>query len=211
MQLCKMKNINAIIFDLGAVILNIDYQNTIDELKKIGVKNPSSFYSKTSQTKLFDQIETGKISAEEFLLELQKKTSNANIKQVKDAWNSMLLDLPKKRIRLLKKLTQNYPIFLLSNTNALHISKFKERIGSRQYTKFYNLFKKVYYSHEIGLKKPHGEAFQIIINENNLDPHKVLFIDDSVQHIQGVRNLGIKTHHLKENEDITTLFSDITL
>ena len=211
MQLCKMKNINAIIFDLGVVILNINYQNTINELKKIGIKNTSSFYSRTFQTKLFDQIETGKISTEEFLIEIQKKTSSANIKQVKDAWNAMLLDLPKKRIELLKKLNENYPIFLLSNTNALHISKFKEKIGRRQYTKFYNLFKKVYYSHEIGLKKPDDEAFKIIINENNLDPHKVLFIDDSIQHIRGARNLGIKTHHMKENEDITTLFSDITL
>ena len=129
MQLCKMKNIKAIIFDLGAVILNINYQNTINEFRKLGVKNPSSFYSKTYQTKLFDQIETGKISEQDFLLEIQKKTTNANIAEVKNAWNSMLLNLPKKRIALLKKLTQNYSIFLLSNTNAIHIAYFKKSDG----------------------------------------------------------------------------------
>jgi len=68
-----MKNSKVIIFDLGAVILNINYQNTIDEFAKLGVKNASSFYSKKEQTDLFNQIETGKITAEKFLTELQKK------------------------------------------------------------------------------------------------------------------------------------------
>ena len=46
LQLCKMKNLKAIIFDLGAVILNINYKNTINEFKKLGVKNPESFILK---------------------------------------------------------------------------------------------------------------------------------------------------------------------
>ena len=211
MQLCKMKNIKSIIFDLGGVILNINYQNTINEFRKLGVKNLNSFYSKTCQTKLFDQIETGKISDQEFLLEIQKETSNANISEVTDAWNSMLLNLPKKRIALLKKLTQNYSIFLLSNTNALHIADFKKTIGAKKYNMFYNLFNKVYYSHEIGLKKPQAEALQIILKENKLYAGEVLFIDDSIQHIESAKKLGIKTHHLQANEEITTLFPDITL
>ena len=121
-----MKNIKAIIFDLGEVILNINYQNTIDNFKKLGIGNLSSFYSKEFQINLFNQIETGKISENEFLLSLQKKTNNASIKQIKDAWNSMLLDLPEQRIQLLKKLRKNYSIFLLSNTNTIHIAKIKK-------------------------------------------------------------------------------------
>ncbi len=67
-----MKNIQAIIFDLGNVILNINYQNTINEFEKLEVINATSFYSKKKQTNLFNQIETGKISAKAFLLQLQK-------------------------------------------------------------------------------------------------------------------------------------------
>ena len=99
-----MKNSKAIIFDLGGVILNINYQNTIDEFLKLGVKNASPFYSKKVQTDLFNQIETGKITEEKFLTELQKETTNATIYQLKEAWNAMLLDLPKERINLLEKL-----------------------------------------------------------------------------------------------------------
>ena len=206
-----MKNVKAIIFDLGDVILNINYQNTIDEFKKLGVKNPNSFYSKKTQTHLFNQIETGKISQKEFLLQLQKETSDASIQQVKNAWNAMLLDLPEERIKLLKSLNQNYAIFLLSNTNALHICEFKKKLGDNEYTEFYNLFDKVYYSHKIGFRKPQAEAFTIILNQNKLAAHEVLFIDDSPQHIEGAKKLGIKTHHLQDNEEVTTLFPDIVL
>jgi glucose-1-phosphatase len=206
-----MKNVKAIIFDLGAVILNINYQNTIDEFKKLGVKNPNSFYSKKTQTHLFNQIETGKISQKEFLLQLQKETSDASIQQVKNAWNAMLIDLPEERIKLLKSLNQNYTIFLLSNTNALHICEFKKKLGNKEYAEFYNLFDKVYYSHKIGFRKPQTEVFTIILNQNKLAAHEVLFIDDSPQHIEGAKKLGIKTHHLQDNEEVTTLFPDIVL
>jgi putative hydrolase of the HAD superfamily len=206
-----MKNIKAIIFDLGAVILNINYQNTIDEFGKIGIQNASSYYSKKAQNSLFNQIETGEISDKEFLLKLQKETPNINIKQVEDAWNAMLLDLPENRINLLKKLKTTYSIFLLSNTNSIHIAEFKKRLGNNQYNKFYNLFDKVYYSHKIGFRKPQSEAFQIILDENKLLANEVFFIDDSYQHIKGAEKLGIKTHHLQENEEITTLFPDIAL
>ena len=206
-----MKNVKAIIFDLGAVILNINYQNTIDEFKKLGVKNPNSFYSKKTQTHLFNQIETGKISQKEFLLQLQKETSDASIQQVKNAWNAMLLGLPEERIKLLKSLNQNYTIFLLSNTNALHICEFKKKLGNKEYAEFYNLFDKVYYSHKIGFRKPQTEVFTIILNQNKLAAHEVLFIDDSPQHIEGAKKLGIKTHHLQDNEEVTTLFPDLVL
>ena len=206
-----MKNIKAIIFDLGEVILNINYQNTIDNFKKLGIGNLSSFYSKEFQINLFNQIETGKISENEFLLSLQKKTNNASIKQIKDAWNSMLLDLPEQRIQLLKKLRKNYSIFLLSNTNTIHIAKIKKNLGKEKYDEFYNLFDQVYYSHEIGMRKPELEAFRLILGEHKLCANQSLFIDDSTQHIEGAKKLRILTHHLKNKQELTTLFPDITL
>ena len=206
-----MKNIKTIIFDLGAVILNISYQNTIDEFEKLGIKNAKSFYSKKSQANLFNQIEIGKISEIDFLAELQKRMPNANLKQIKDAWNAMLLDLPEKRVNLIRKLKHNFSIILMSNTNAIHISALKSKLGIKDYNKFYNLFDKVYYSHKIGLRKPHAKAFKLILNENKLIANEVLFIDDSPQHIKGAEEIGIKTYHLSENEDINNLFADITL
>jgi putative hydrolase of the HAD superfamily len=206
-----MKKCKAIIFDLGAVILNINYQNTIDEFTKLGVKNAATFYSKKVQTDLFNQIETGMISSNQFLKALQKKTNNANIIQVEQAWNAMLLDLPEERLQLIKKLKDNHNIYLLSNTNAIHINAFKEQLGDKKWLAFCELFDKMYLSHELGLRKPDVKIFEYILKEQKLKAEEVFFIDDSPQHIAGAKKLGIHSHHLLDNEDIITLFPDIIL
>jgi|TARA_B110000879_G_scaffold201285_1_gene276233 HAD superfamily hydrolase (TIGR01509 family) len=206
-----MKKCKTIIFDLGAVILNINYENTIDEFTKLGVKNAETFYSKKVQTELFNKIETGKISNNEFLKALQKETKNAKIKQVKIAWNAMLLDLPKERLQLIKKLKNNHTIYLLSNTNSIHINAFKEELGNKKWLEFCELFDKMYLSHELGLRKPDAKIFEYILNEQKLKAEDVFFIDDSPQHIASAKKLGINCHHLLDNEDITFLFPDIIL
>jgi len=207
-----MKKCKAIIFDLGAVILNINYQNTIDEFTKLGVNNAATFYSKKVQTNLFNQIETGMISSNEFLKALQKETKNANINQVEKAWNAMLLDLPEKRIQLIEKLKKNnYSIYLLSNTNAIHIDAIKKQLGKRKWLAFCKLFDKMYLSHELGLRKPDVKIFEYILNEQKLKAEEVFFIDDSPQHIASAKKIGIHCHHLLDDENIITLFPDIIL
>mgnify|MGYP001457890730 CR=1 FL=1 len=204
-----MKNIKTIIFDLGVVLLNIDYDKTISEFEKLGIKNSSRFYSKKSQNNIFNLLETGKISDISFIREIQKLCKNANEKQVLYAWNALLLDLPPKRVELLKFLKKDYNIYLLSNTNSIHISEFKRRIGDSKYLEFYNIFNKVYYSHQIKYRKPEKQSFQMIIDENKLNPKEVMFIDDSPQHIEGAKRLNIKTYHLRDGEEVTNLFPDI--
>ena len=206
-----MKKCKAIIFDLGAVILNINYQNTIDEFTKLGVNNAATFYSKKVQTNLFNQIETGMISSNEFLKALQKETKNANINQVEKAWNAMLLDLPEERLQLIKKLKKNHAIYLLSNTNAIHIDAIKKQLGKRKWLAFCKLFDKMYLSHELGLRKPDVKIFEYILKEQKLKAEEVFFIDDSPQHIAGAKKIGIHCHHLLDDENIITLFPDIIL
>ena len=203
-----MKNITSIIFDLGAVLLNISYQKTINEFEQLGIENSSSFYSKKKQTNIFNLLETGKITEQNFVSEIKKNCTIASSEQIRYAWNAMLLDLPEDRIYLLKQLKEKYSLYLLSNTNAIHISSFRKKIGKKNYKEFYSLFEKVYYSHEIGFRKPNKEAFQLILDEQNLNPKEVLFIDDSQQHIEAAKKLDLNCYHLKDEEDITTLFPD---
>ena len=206
-----MKKYKAIIFDLGAVILNINYQKTIDEFTKLGIKNSATFYSKKVQTDLFNQIETGMIGSNEFLKALQKETENANINQVEHAWNAMLLDLPQERLQLIKKLKNTHIIYLLSNTNAIHIHAFKKQLGDKKWLAFCKLFDKMYLSHELGLRKPDVKIFEYILKEQKLKAEEVFFIDDSPQHIASAKKIGIHCHHLLDDENIITLFPDIIL
>ena len=203
-----MKKIKSIIFDLGAVLLNISYQKTIEEFDKLGIKNSSTFYSKKLQTNIFNLLETGEISESDFIKEIQKYCTESTNTQILYAWNDMLLDLPLHRVELLNQLKKDFNLYLLSNTNSIHITEFENKIGSKQYQELYQLFDKVYYSHKIGHRKPNAKAFQLIIEENNLIAEEILFIDDSPQHIEGAKKLGIKTYHLLDDEDVITLFPD---
>ena len=139
---------------------------------------------------------------------MQKETTNASIKEVAEAWNAMLLDLPEDRLTVIQSLKKEYSIYLLSNTNVIHIDAFKKKIGRMKWEKFCNLFDKMYLSHELGLRKPNAAIFDYILKDQNIKPQEVFFIDDSPKHIEGASKLGIKTHHLKNGEEIATLFPD---
>jgi len=204
-----MKNIDNIIFDLGNVILNIDYQNTIDAFEKIGVPNASSFYSKSSQLNIFNQLETGHISKQNFILEIQKIVPKASASQIINAWNAILQDLPNERLEILKNIKDKFSIFLLSNTNSIHIEKIINKLGEKKYEEFYNLFEKVYYSHEVKLRKPNSDIFKLVIKENCLSIKNTLFIDDSIQHIESAKKIGLKTYHLDGNKTLESIFPDI--
>jgi putative hydrolase of the HAD superfamily len=199
-----MKGIKNIIFDLGAVILNIDYQRPQREFEKLGVKNVSDFYSKKNQVELFDKLETGKISEKEFVNTLLEYTSpGTSYSDVLDAWNSILLDFPLRRLQILQQLQLHYNIYLLSNTNEIHEKAFNDIL--RQTCGYPNLavfFDKVYLSHRVGLRKPDPAIFEMVLNENKLQAGETLFIDDSPQHIEAAKKIGIQTIHLTDDMTI---------
>jgi len=206
-----VSEIKNIIFDLGGVILNLNYQLTIDAFKDLGFKNFESFYTQKQQTDFFNAFETGKLNKGDFFDFIKTNCSaNTTSDQIKDAWNSMLLDLPEYRIKFLEKLNKTHSIYLLSNTNEIHIESFKKIINkSIGYNRFKKTFKACYYSSEIGLRKPDESCFRFVLEQNKLIEDETLFIDDSIQHINGANSIGIKTHFLNPEEDIIKVVPDI--
>ncbi|WP_291725039.1 HAD family hydrolase [Bernardetia sp.] len=195
----KLYDYEAIIFDLGGVIINLSYKKTEQAFKKIFGTDFSEAYSKQSQTEIFNQLETGQISEKEFVEAMQKSSSKeVKYQEIIDAWNAMLLDIPKERIELLKEIGQKKRIFLLSNTNEIHKKAFDNIIfQSHNMDGLEPLFEKSYFSHLVGMRKPNKEIFDFVIKENNLNPQKTLFIDDSPQHIEGARKANLKAYHLE--------------
>src|SRR3970040_2717111 len=141
--------INAIIFDFGDIFINLDKQATMDALEKLGLSewNEDLDY-------LNIQFETGQISREKFLLGIQKHVPNASIKEILAAWNAILLDFPLYRLEFLQMLSKKYRLFLLSNTDSIHIETFEHKVGVSFYSDFYQCFEKVYFFFEVGLRKP---------------------------------------------------------
>ena len=206
-----MNKIKNIIFDLGGVILNLDYTKTVDEFKKIGLLNFQDLYSQKMQNILFDDFEKGEVSSAEFISSLID-SENLKIKEIDfiNAWNAMLLEIPVKKLEFIDALKKDYKVFLLSNTNEIHINKFEDDLKkNNMLNQFYKCFDKVYYSSRMGKRKPEENCFKQVLGENQLVPQQTLFIDDSIQHIKGAKRVGIETFHLEKNKSIIDLVPDI--
>jgi FMN phosphatase YigB (HAD superfamily) len=199
------QTIDAIIFDLGGVILNIDYQLPVKAFKKLGIDNFNELFSQASQSHLFNDYEMGLITSDDFVKEIKKYVGKETKEEaIIEAWNSILLDLPENRLFTLEKAAENHRTFLLSNTNALHIESFnKYLLNDLQLPSLEPFFETLYLSYEVGLRKPDLRIFEYVLQDAGLTPERTLFIDDSIQHIQAASELGILTKHLV-NEDITT-------
>jgi len=199
--------IENIIFDFGDVFINLDKQATAREMKNYGFK-----YLTPDLEELFIAYEKGLITTEYFLDQTSHLFPKAGRLDLIHAWNSILLDFPEERLNFIEKLAKEkeYRLFLLSNTNALHIDFVKQTMGEKRYTRFKNCFEKFYLSHEINLRKPEPEIFEFVLNSNNLKAEKTFFVDDSKEHTSAAAELGISCWHLKVGtEDILDLNSQI--
>ena len=189
--------IENIIFDLGGVILDIDYQLTAQAFKDLGLTDFDELYSQASQTDLFDNFEKGLVSPSHFVNSLlHYMPSGTTPNQVVAAWNAIVIGFPKENLDLLKKLKSKYRIFLLSNTNEIHVQHFTRRLSQTvSETSLDPFFEKVYYSSDIHMRKPNADIFDKVCNDNQLDRSKTVFIDDSIQHIEGAKKTGLNTFH----------------
>lgn len=203
--------IKNIIFDLGGVILNIDYHLTIDAFTQLGIPNFKEKFSQAQQNHLFDKLDKGEISGPDFISAIQRETGDGiSEKDILSSWNVMLLDLPKERLDLLEELGKEYRLFLLSNTNEIHIPEYNKILEKAfGFKDLGHLFEKQYYSFEIGLRKPDKEIFEYVLSDNDLIARETLFIDDSKQHIHGAEAAGVKAYWLKPGESILDVFPKV--
>jgi len=165
-----MKNISAIIFDLGGVIMDIDVKQTLKAFTKLGLKDIEKYFGHGFAASFFSDHEAGKITDEEFLNEIKKLLSGeVSDEAVIDAWNALLLCFPPERIALLREIKTKYRLFLFSNTNAIHYNKFSGIYRNEFSGELEDLFEKAYYSHSLGHRKPDKSGFELIIRGNVID------------------------------------------
>ncbi len=197
--------IKNIIFDFGDIFINLDKPATETKLYELGVKQI------TQQMLHFVQLyEMGLLTTQEFIDAFKKLCPSISESDFKYAWNSILLDTPKSRLDFIKELSfsNKYRLFLLSNTNQMHISWVQENWGIQQYNNFKNCFERFYLSHEIHFRKSNYDIYEFVLEENNLKPEETLFIDDTKENTEAAKELGIHVWNLNPvKEDIVDLLT----
>ena len=190
--------IKNIIFDFGDVFINLDKQATYREMEKLGVTQISE-----EMISIYHQYEKGLISTDEFITFYQEKFPFIKRQELVNAWNAILLDFPKERLEFLRELStsKQYRLFLLSNTNELHISWVQEHWGMELYDEFKNCFEQFYLSHEINFRKPDAEIYKFVLEENDLKASETLFVDDLEENTEAAQKLGIQIWNLIPREE----------
>jgi glucose-1-phosphatase len=192
----RVEDIDNVIFDFGGIFLNINYDLAAKSLSELSsLKAPEQIYDKKTQARVFDDFEIGIISPDQFISKLKSMlVIKSDHSAVAKAWCQMLQDIPVKRVEFLKKVALKKRIFLLSNINKIHEDYLSDYIESSNELKgFYKIFEKVYFSHHLGMRKPNVKIFEHVVKENKLDVAKTLFMDDSPQHIEGAKEIGLQT------------------
>lgn len=202
-----MRSVKNIIFDLGGVLLNVDYNKTADAFKALGAHRFDEFYSQATANHLFESLETGDISEAAFYEAIYQYCNPAtNTEQIKNAWNAILLDFRKESLDTLDRLKDKYNLYLLSNTNSIHHTKFNEILKAETgHQSLDDFFVKSYYSHLIHKRKPYVATYEWVLQDDNMLAAETLFIDDSINNIKGAIEAGINTHHLLPGEKINDL------
>jgi putative hydrolase of the HAD superfamily len=188
-----------LIFDLGGVILDLSVDHTLESFSRLSGKSRERVQDIYVSTPGFLQYEKGDIDDSTFR-DFVRETFSIKVDDatIDDCWNAMLRGIPGIKLDLLVRLQSEFRVFLLSNTNAIHLEHINGVMlpkGKEQKT-LDGYFHKAYYSHRMGKRKPDAEIFEQVLEENHLVPEQTLFLDDYAVNIEGAKAVGIKTVHV---------------
>lgn len=203
-----LTNIRNIIFDLGNVIVNLDFDASVKAFTALGLKHDVLNNQQVYSDPVFYEFEVGKITKPEFFMRVRAvlKNPEATDIQIENAWNSMIKDVPSCRVKVLQEIARNYNIYLFSNTNQVHIEGFHATFKAQHGIDFPSLFIKDYYSHEIHERKPDLSSYQKVVELSGINPKESMFVDDLEKNIIGGGKAGLQTFWLKPGMEMSEIF-----
>lgn len=209
-----MKNlygIENIIFDLGGILLNTDRELTEQAFRELAPEKYEAAFATLEEDGVFEKFETGQLSVEDFRKAFKAQFPEITDEQIDEAWNKMILDIPVEHLDLLKTLKPHFHVYLLSNTNPIHIEKLnndiKEKHGIEEGLAAF--FDEIYLSFEMKLRKPNYEAFEYVLHDKGMLPENSFFIDDLAQNVVAAEGAGIHAYCPTEKETLIGIFKEL--
>lgn len=189
------------IFDQGNVILDINPQLSLDALAALlpeelddAVITPADLLGGAVGS-LVGEFQVGNISTDSFLDSLlPSMRQGVTRKQLLDAWNALILDVPQqRRDALLRLRASGARTYMLSNTNDAHMERIYEKCfgGSRDNMLVY--FDDLFLSNEMHLAKPDPAIFHELIRRTGINPAESVFVDDLQKNLDTASALGFDT------------------
>lgn len=201
----RMKDYQAIIFDLGNVVFHCSLDRATEYWAQISDQDVEDLNSNLILDECHENFEKSLISPDDFRYYISQQINfELTVTQFERGWNAIYQDAINGIDGLLRNLKQSQRIIALTNTNETHANIWKEK-----YKKTLNHFEKVFSSHEIKTRKPEMSAFQMCINYLGLAPDKIVFLDDNPEYIEGAKKLGINGILVKSFDQMLIDLSNI--
>ena len=201
------KNIKNIVFDLGGVLVDLDFKSAINGLQKAGFANVKEQLQAFDREGIFQKFELGEMTAEEFRSAIRENSTVTLTDEEVDAlWNLMLLEIPREKLELILDLRGKYMVYLLSNTNSIHWDYVCKNAFNYRGFRVSDYFEKTFLSFEMHLAKPDKAIFEKMLENANLLAEETLFIDDSEANCKAAAEVGIHAHHYHIGDDLSKIF-----
>lgn len=198
--------IKTIIFDLGGVLIDLDFKDSLEAFTKAGFKDIEKRVCQFSRDGNFSNYEIGTISTEKFRDFIRSELSQpATDQEIDDMWNKILIDIPHEKLDLILELRKKYTVYLLSNTNELHWIYTCDHMFNYRGLTANDYFDKIFLSFKMHISKPQPEIFEEMIKDTNLVPDEALFIDDSEANCRTAEKFGIHTYQYRIGEDLNVV------
>lgn len=212
MRLKRDMSVKNLIFDLGGVIIDLSIDHTIQAFSSISGMKKEEVNSLYTSSPGFEDYEKGLMGDDEFRDYVRVVYSiNSSADEIDGCWTAMLRGLSVKKLYLLLKLKEKYNVYLLSNTNSIHINYINRTMLPgilKSANPLESYFHRAYYSHIMKKRKPNADIFEQVLAENVLVPGETLFLDDNIDNLAGADQLGIKTVHVDSPNFILDYFNE---
>ena len=201
------KKIRNIVFDLGGVLVNLDFKAAINGLQEAGFANVKEQLLAFDRNGIFQKFELGEMSADEFRTAIRENsTIELTDEEVDNLWNAMLLEIPREKLELILELRGKYMVYLLSNTNSIHWDHVCKNAFNYRGFRVEDYFEETFLSYEMHLAKPDKAIFVKVLHDANLLAEETLFIDDSEANCKAAQEVGIHAHHYHVGDDLSKIF-----
>ena len=201
------KKVRNIIFDLGGVLVDLDFKAAINGLQEAGFANVKEQLLAFDRGGIFQKFELGEMTADEFRAAIRENsTVELTDNEVDTLWNLMLLEVPREKLELILELRGKYMVYLLSNTNSIHWDYVCKNAFNYRGFRVEDYFEETFLSYEMHLAKPDKAIFEKVLHDANLLPEETLFIDDSEANCKAAQEVGIHAHHYHVGDDLKEIF-----
>jgi putative hydrolase of the HAD superfamily len=194
---------DALLFDLGRVVIDIDFNKTLACWAMHAGCEPAHLVGRFSRDEIYKRHETGEISDAEFFAGLRTSLGIAlSDAQFLEGWNAIFAGEMPGIAALLARAAKRVPLYAFSNTNGAHIEHF-----SQAFAGVLGHFREIFLSSAIGLRKPDAAAYDHVVKAIGVPAQRIVFFDDLAENIEGARARGLTAIHVTSPDDVARVLA----